>query len=613
MFLLLVVLILLFSCSNEKNKLLSEYSKEYKLYVIPDTAIAGEKIKIVYNSKHDSAIYKNFDSLYAFIQVNGLYESINYRIRLFNDHGIFYSDFILPNFANNIEIMIISKHIYKSREGISIIVNDSKKEPMKGALSYFILNSKSYSEALEYYNMNKKDYHDMLYRTASFWFMLIKNKKDINFVELSVDSLFESITLNSHSVDYEDFLSIVNSCLSVYTELKKWDKVEQVIDLLLSKYNGKMFNSMYFFTFDRLLKEVLINPKELYEIQKKIKKLIIADSTIILNQIYHRHSIMQNKSTEDLNIYDNTVKKIKIKIDKFDFFNYQNLFEIIYNLNISSSMKNIDELINITKMFLNKFDIIYDLNEWKDYSEFVSPGPVEGWKGILIKQLSEFYLKKNDTLDAINLMKYYVNNERLTQYNIGSLSIISKNLFNIFFSQNNFDESKEALKFMYKYQSPYSDKYFDTLQNKIKLLNYDTLNINEFVSFKRDSYIKLSKSEKEYLKNFMDINNIKDSTIFIFIFDDECPACNLGFWAAIDTLKKIKCPYKIILSSNNISNEDKNKIDKNIIIHKKPIEISTIFKMEIQPCLIVIRNDYITHRIKNITTSKSAYLNLCNQ
>lgn len=607
-FIYIYLFLILLSCNSNKDV---EFANKPKIFLEPTNPIIGENLTIYYNTNDSSAVFQNQDTLYANIEFNGLYETIKYKLMLEKDGEVFKGNMIVPSDAYYFTLSITPKYIYKTNEIISSLVLNTDGNPAKGALAEQILYSKSYDEAQEYYAEDTKLYPNNNLRLSSLSKMIFGSYMNSDSILHSADSLYKIIKTNNIT-DTLDYYSTLIACLDIYSGLKDWDKCIDLLEIILDnkKYKYNYNNIFLYNSISNISKEIIQNELN-NKLSLKLKELILSDKSLYFNILYFRNLIDFGSDFVDIIIINNTIEKlfaINKEITKGDEF--IEIFSSLYALYIIDyHNKNYNTIININNKFFNNFIQYYKSDFWKKINVEPAIGPSEGQIGILIEKLNDAYIKIKDTTKAIStILNYIKSTNKITEFNRGSLSLMSIKLFDLAFAQNDFEISKLALNYAAKFSSPYLDSKFKEFNKKMNLLNIDTFMISDNIKAKSRF---LTKNEIDVI-NINSINiNASDSTIFLFLLDDSCPSCNLGLNEAIDTLKAVtNYKFKIIISSQADKKELNELYGDNVEIHRNPENLAAVFKLNMLPALFVIRQNKLVHLSKNITSEKSAYINL---
>ncbi len=600
--------LILLSCNSNKDV---EFANKPKIFLEPTNPIIGENLTIYYNTNDSSAVFQNQDTLYGNIEFNGLYENIKYRLMLEKDGKVFKGNVIVPSDAYYFTLSITPKYIYKTNEILTSLVLNTDGNPAKGALAEQILYSKSYDEAQEYYVVDTKLYPNNNLRLSSLSKMIFVSYMNSDSILHSADSLYRIIKTNNIT-DTLDYYSTLIACLDIYSGLKDWDKCIDLLEIILDNKKYKYdYNNMFLYNcISNISKEIIQNELN-NKLSLKLKELILSDKSLYFNNLYFRNLIDFGSDFIDINIINNTIEKlfaINKEITKGDEF--IEIFSTLYALYIIDyHNKNYNTIININNKFFNNLIQYSKSDFWKKFNVEPAIGPSEGQIGILIEKLNDAYIKIKDTTKAIStILNYIKSTNKITEFNRGSLSLMSIKLFDLAFAQNDFEISKFALNYAAKYSSPYLDDKFKEFKKKMNFLNIDTFMISDNIKAKSRF---LTKNEIDAI-NINSINiNASDSTIFLFLLDDSCPSCNLGLNEAIDTLKAVtNYKFKIIISSQSDRKELNELYGDNVEVHRNPENLAAVFKLNMLPALFVIKQNKLVHLSKNITSEKSAYINL---
>lgn len=607
----LLFILCIISCKSKND---TQNTNEHHVFTEPVFPTSGKNLKIYYDPKHKDAIFKTEKEMFCTITVFDFYGIDRTRILMNDSAGVFVCNYTIPKNSNYIMIEFAPKNVYRTQEYVTSVVYDEKEKPMPGGIAHLISNSKSHKEALDYYKESKEIFPNDFSRDVAIWEALLSQDMNTSEIELQADSLFGILKTNKE-LKTEEYQSGLCACFVAYTYLKKWDNLENTISLVVEANKTRLINDFYH---SRKLFENLFQEKD-KKIQKRILKMIV--------------ELMQNNNTINFeaDFYQNyTENKIKDKYDVINDIAKKKLLNILENNNIEDNnvfinflisfidyntiKKNYQYVIALINKSLIKLNDFFIKNYWEKYNTHISTIPNEGRKGILVCQLYEAQLLNKDTISAINTITNYINNEVLTEYNKGGFSISSVHLFDIYFNKNDIENSKKTLKRVFEYNSPYSEDRFNKLQNKLKLLKLDTLDINSYHKTDLFKIKKLEMTEINCTKSKINLSNIKDSVLFVFVLDESCIACNFGFIAAFDTLSKVKnLPIKILAVSKTNNKEFDKVFSKGILISQDKDYLQAIFEVNRTPALVIIKNHYIIEKIHNFPNVKEAYILLLNK
>jgi hypothetical protein len=611
---LIIILAIISSCSCEENNA-NEITNAKALFIIPDIPIRGEKIKIYYNSNHPDAIYNNIKELYCDITFLNFFSYSIIRNEMIDDNGIYYCEITIPENANNIDIDIVPKNIFRTKETMRGPIYNKDGDPVKGSLSYFISTSKSYEEALQYYLYDKKHYPLNYSRNTAIWLSMLRNNHKTESILFQADSLYYFL-MHDCKLSYVDKLTGLTSCYIVYSKFNLWSKVDTLLTKVIEVHQGKLIIDFYAYS-DIMFRELFDNTDNDIKTRllNKIDSLVMKDTSVQIENRFFDFYI-RNEIYDDISIIYKTVKDKVIKIFKKRKIEDENTFiSLLISLNFYNEKNgNFSDIVFMTKNSLNIMKDIFAKNYWIEGIELVGKGPLEGRKGALIRQLYKAQLNIGDTINAYKTMRNYLEDEKIvTEFNRGTLSLTAIQLFDVYFIQNNLSEAILALERAFELKSPFAEERFTLLQKRLKEAGKDTLGLDYFKSFEVEAYPIPKINEIKCTNSIVSLNKLKDTVLFIFIMDEQCDACNLGLEAAIDTLSIIhNHPLKILVASKKNSIKIKNTYGEHIVVSQFPEYISSTFEITRTPALIIIKNNRVIEKVINFTTNRQAYIKYLN-
>lgn len=229
--------------------------------------------------------------------------------------------------------------------------------------------------------------------------------------------------------------------------------------------------------------------------------------------------------------------------------------------------------------------------------------------GILIsmkRQLGNAYLTLNDTVNAAMIFKDILLREEMNDFNIGALSLTSNSLSSIYIENWEIDSVLKYLKLSFELKSPFAPELLTKFKEKLQSNGYNASSIKTIENRLRGNYYQgkeLIRSLKiQTDKRVVDITNLKDTLLTIFMYDDDCPVCNIASVNLHEEISKLtSVPHiEIFLSKKNNKRKLHEAYGNKIMITQDKDFLKKRFPNLQFPYAIILRENYILYQSKDI-------------
>ena len=624
LFLSAMIVFLFVRCTNN----LSRNPYEAKPILFPEgpdsTFVAGKTMNIIYNPYNPASKFKNSDHLYIMTEIvtqKGT-ENRRYLMQEKYEDGfkLFKVKLEIPADAINIQVTVQPKYMYKSEERINTVVTKDDNF-VEYSIPYFESRSNKYDAEL--FDEDKLVSPNCYQRHYTYWYYLMQNRNK-NVVKREIDSLDNLINKSNEDLNIK---------LNAYALL--------AFGSLITKDSTKLINYLEF-------------------IKKNINNDFKPDPFFVRNL----YDLLYYSNKEKAHLWDNN----------FSFIINKNIFQILTHCDVHSTLPYFHEEVNLELFQSNIKDIDDFLQSCSNkYLKFIENIQYQNHFynsvniGHNIFGLAKFHNKKNQT----DISKYYLKKgiELINSYNEwpsdttpvymltfmkpGMLQLLTLELYKTYKKENKLDSALEVLKDFCKNPDNKGTYYFFPLQSIIdtylSINNLDSAYVylekmyenkaERFLEYKAkldssaqvkgridllEKYNKLLKNTEVELKDIKDIIvntniggiNLNDKTknYFLFIIDDNCPACNIGLLNFItefpDSLKK---RVSTIVFSKLEQKKLRDIYGEYPLISNDIEKMQNFFSIYSKPSFIVIKKGKLLAVDEIISTNLDAYLYYINK
>ena len=611
----LFILLLTF-CNNDRGYYKKFYISSDEIKITKGIPKTGESIELTYYPK----IIRNSKYIKANITICYYDLNIPYTLNLNNYKGKYQAYFTIPDRSHFIIIQIKdSSNLYESY--FPVLKNG---EPPQGTLPLLMWYSRSYKECMELFKEDEILYPNDLTRWGDFLSLLLTNDVPIEDIIHRVDSLMVVLNKNNKFTKIERLIGY-SALLKPLTFINEFHRVNIILDTCKKIINGKLnilsdstiypfFNSLKY-VFNALSKDETIGLKnDLDSIHIKAlnsfleienQSIFYCDLVSVLRRV-DSISLTKNISYFEpiINKLFNKFNKVNFPENKEEILSVHDAFVIIFKVlnylrnneySISILIRGIEFFENSVK-FSNKFELHPDLIESSgNYSS-------------MIFNLGKTYLLINDTANSISQFKKVISCSINNFMNKGPISLSCIELTKIYIKQKNLDSSEKFLILAFKMKSPFAPTVFTDYQILRIKKGKSKITISEFLNKNKIGLYKEFPSIPEFHiitdKNIIYPSFTKDTALFLFFYDDECPACNIKSTELLSNIVKLKIINHKDIVVSEINREKLRKAYGNNILYTKQIKfLSKIFNIKKLPYLVIIQNKKLIYSSNQIPNS----------
>jgi len=635
-----IIIVLTFSLtfcqSTKEEKELDEFSKKFiqsdqPMAIYPETPEDGKDIYVFYNLGNKNARIKFADSLTVTIDINNYHKELKYRY-IMKPHSkyknIYYAQFYIPKDSYFATIQVLPYGVYRGDEYISGAIFKNG-EFQKGSLIEMLKGQKNHTDIFDIFKEDEKLFPDYFARYVPYWQMTTLGYADLNNIKNDINTINE---IHSNAKNFDSKISSLIALSYGYYLIQEYDScLKELEDLIIllkksSNENVKMpdienLNSFIDLSIksndevsDKILPKIfeiipLINS---YELDKCFGHILYSEFIEIEPQLRCSKFWLFNKFSYEFSNFSNYI------IHKVDS-TYRNNIRVDFARWVPHLCYEVGEItgcLNKTQrdeLFLLGYNIGSKIDYLSTDTITTAYMGAEGITGSMILDLGKSLLYSEQNEKGLQYLKNYISTTPIQRFNNGALSLSAVELTKYYLKDKNIDSSEKYLKLCFYYNSPFSYQLYDSLNTIYKNSNISPKDIHYFTKNQTETILKnitpnfvIKTTRKSYK-----FNDFKDSLVIIFLLDNTCASCNIGFPTAMAYIVQNYPNIKILIGQNNYE-EHKQDLLSDPNLQKFEFitnndELFNYFKINELPKVLFFKNSTLIEQINSIPTETIAY------
>lgn len=633
---LLTALSLTFCNASQSKDALSKFSDEFieskqVMAIFPQEPEAGKEVYVFYNFGNKDARIKFADSLVVTIDIKNYKRELKYRYPMIPQNkykDVYYAHFTIPEGSYYANMLVTPYGVYRGDENINgSIYNNGNWQ--KGSLIEIMKGQKSESDLKDVFKEDEKLFPDYAARYVALWEMIniqsVMNNNNIQADLIKIDSL------NSHSQNFDSKVSSLIALICGYTILKNYDESLPKLDELKSllENSNEKIKMPDVENLEFLIDNILQPDNEIQiKILSKIFDLVPSVNSYELDN-YFVHSLYSGFYELDPKQRCNTFWLFKNFRDEFSNFSnyilrkvdstYSHYIRIDFARWVPHLCYEMAEMIDcLDHSKRNKLlELGYNIGSKIDYistnNNATAYMGVEGISGSMLLLLGESLIASGEVEKGLQYLKNNIAITPLSQFNRGSLSLSAVAITKSYLKANNIDSAEKYLKLCFYYDSPFSYQLYDSLTKVYSERNIQPKEVNFFAQNQKRFEIKKISPDftirtTKHAYNFQDF---KDTIVLVFLLDNTCPSCNIGFPNALSFIRKNYPDIKVFVGQNKFEDVQKDILSNPTLSKVEFItnndDIFKYFKINELPKVLLFKKSALIDQMHSIPSAAVAY------